>query len=95
MTATITGAYRAERSSQSATNGHRPRRPRTPVLVHVGRFAARAVHRWHAIRTVVLAVAALCLATAAAWIQFGLAAGLAAGALSLLVLEVLSSEERR
>lgn len=95
MTATITGAYRAERTSQLATNGHRPRRPRTPLLVHAGRLAARAVHRWHAVRTVVLSVAALCLATAAAWTQFGLSAGLGAAAVSLLVLELLSGEERR
>jgi hypothetical protein len=85
MLSTLTSAYRAERTARPV------RAPRIPLLVRVGRLAARVLPRWKQFRTTVLHLAGFGLLTAAAW-TIALPLGLAAGGLSLLVLDYLAGE---
>lgn len=85
---TFLQAYRAERRTAA------PRPPRTPLLVRAGRLIARLLPRWATIRTATLSVTGFGLITAAAW-TLHTTAGLAAGGISLLVLEALSGGEHR
>lgn len=52
----------------------------------------RLLARWHAMRTTVMTGSAFTLLSAAAW-TLAVPAGLAAGGLSLLILEVLADDE--
>lgn len=96
MTTTFATTFRAETARLRATNGQRPTKTRTPILVHVARFAGRAVGRlprWSVIRTAVLAVAGFGCITAAAW-MVAVPLGLLAAGVSLLVIELLGSTGR-
>ena len=81
---TFLTAFRTQRASAI------PRRRRTPLLVHLGRFAARILPTLAGLRTVVLSVAGFGALTAAAW-TVALPLGLAAAGVSLLLLEYLGS----
>jgi len=83
-------AFRAGRAAKAVT----PRPPRTPLTVRAARWLARRLPAWHAVRTLLLSVAGFGMLTAAAW-MLHVAAGLAAGGVSLLVLEALSGSDRR
>ncbi len=83
-------AFRAARAAQAVT----PRPPRTPLTVRAARWLARRLPAWHAVRTLLLSVAGFALITAAAW-TLHVAAGLAVGGISLLILEALSGSDRR
>jgi hypothetical protein len=85
---TLTSAYAAERSAR------RPRRTRTPLLVHAGRLAARVLPRWATIRTLLLSLAGFGCLTAAAW-SVATWAGLAVAGVSLLLIEYLTSSSDR
>lgn len=87
---TFMDAFHTERTARAS----HPRPPRVPLTIRAARAAARFMPRWSAIRTAVLSVAGFALLTAAAW-TIHLAAGLAVGGISLLVLEALSGGERR
>lgn len=97
MTTTFATAYRAETARRQATNGHRPQRDRTPILVHLGRLAGRGVAllpSWSAIRTLVLGLVAFVMLTVAAWgVDWRL--GLAVGAVCVLIVELLSGPSRQ
>ncbi|WP_049562226.1 hypothetical protein [Nonomuraea sp. SBT364] len=81
-------AFRTERAAAT------PRPPRTPLAVRAARWLARRLPAWPAIRTLLLSVAGFGMLTAAAW-TLHVAAGLAVGGVSLLVLEALSGGDRR
>lgn len=83
-----TTAYRQARAERAA------RRPRVPLTVRAARWAGRRLPAVAAVRTFVLSVAGFGLLTLAAW-ELHHAAGLAAGGVSLLILEALSGGERR
>ncbi|TDC47649.1 hypothetical protein E1281_25960 [Actinomadura sp. KC345] len=85
MISTLTSAYRAERATAT------PKRPRTPLLTHIGRFAARALPTWEGLRRFTLSVTGFGCLTAAAW-TIALPAGLLTLGLSLLLLEYLTAE---
>lgn len=87
---TFTEAFLTERAVAART----PRAPRTPLTVRAARLLARRLPAWTAIRTLLLSVAGFGLLTAAAW-TLHIAAGLAVGGISLLILEALSGGERR
>lgn len=87
---TFSEAFTTTRAEAAA----KPRPPRVPLTIRAARFAARRLPRWRTIRTAVLSVAGFGMLTAAAW-TLHLAAGLAAGGVSLLILEALSGGERR
>lgn len=82
---TFTGAYSTERAAT------KPRRERTPLLVRMGRFAARVLPRWETIRTFTLSAAGFGCLTAAAW-TLHTAAGLAVAGVSLLLIEYLTGD---
>lgn len=86
----IRQAFRIERLARETA----PRPPRTPLTVRAARTVARLLPRWSTIRTAVLSVAGFGLLTAAAW-YLHIAAGLAVGGVSLLILEALSGSDRR
>lgn len=86
---TFTEAFRAERSAARP-----PRAPRIPLTVRAARLLARRLPSWNAIRTLLLSLAGFGMLTAAAW-QLHVAAGLAVGGISLLILEALSGGDRR
>lgn len=81
----ITSAYRAGRISRRA------RTARTPFLVRAARLAARVAPTWKQVRTTVLTVTAFGCLTAAAW-MVALPLGLLAAGLSLLFIELLTSD---
>lgn len=87
---TLTEVFRTERTNAART----PRAPRIPYTVRAARWLARRLPAWAAVRTLLLSVAGFGLLTAAAW-TLHLAAGLAVGGISLLILESLSGSERR
>jgi hypothetical protein len=90
-------AYSAETARLRALNDARPGgilASRTPVLVHLGRLAARAAMLVPRARTVAMSVGGFGCLVAAAW-TVAVPAGLAAAGASLLVLEYLSGEEGR
>jgi hypothetical protein len=84
MLSVLTNAYRTER----ATTHTKPRR--TPLLVHIGRAAARLLPRWRQLRTIVLSLAGFGLISAAAW-TVALPLGLLAAGISVLVIEYLTT----
>jgi hypothetical protein len=86
----IRQAFRTERAAHAAA----PRRPRTPLTIRAARLLARLLPGWAALRTFLLSVAGFGMLTAAAW-QLHIAAGLAVGGVSLLILEALSGSDRR
>jgi hypothetical protein len=90
MTAGFMDAFRVARKAVTA----RPRAPRIPFTVRAARFLARRLPSWAALRTLLLSVAGFGMLTAAAW-MLHMAAGLAVGGISLLILESLSGGERR
>lgn len=81
---TFLTAFRAQRASAT------PKRHHTPLLTHLGRFAARVLPTWEGLRTFTLSVAGFGALTAAAW-TVALPLGLAAAGVSLLLLEYLGS----
>ena len=83
MPGTFISAFRAQRAAAV------PKRPRTPLLTHLGRFAARALPTWAGLRTFTLSAAGFGALTAAAW-TLALPAGLATLGVSLLLLEYLT-----
>jgi hypothetical protein len=88
-------AYSAETARLRALNDARPGgilAARTPVLVHLGRLAARAVAGLPRLRTATMSVGGFGCLVAAAW-MVAVPAGLAAAGVSLLVLEYLSGEQ--
>jgi hypothetical protein len=87
---TFTEAFRTER----ANTARAPRTPRIPLTVRAARWLARRLPAWAALRTLLLSVAGFGMLTAAAW-TLHMAAGLAVGGISLLILEALSGGERR
>ncbi|MEU8362332.1 hypothetical protein AB0C27_40570 [Nonomuraea sp. NPDC048882] len=89
---TFMDAFHAERNYAAAKAKTRP--PRTSLVIRAGRAAAKLLPRWQTIRTLTLSVAGFGLITAAAW-TLHLAAGLAVGGISLLILESLTGSERR
>lgn len=91
MATTFRQAYTAERSI--STNGHRPQR--IPFLVALGRFAARRLPRWAAIRSAVLQVAAVVCAVAGIAILWGIGPALLAACPGLFILEALTGETPR
>jgi hypothetical protein len=56
MTTSLTEAFRAARPASS--NGTGPRPKRTPILVHAGRLAGRALPRWRVLRSAAMQYAA-------------------------------------
>lgn len=82
---TFRTAFRTERATV------RPRPPRTPLLVHAGRAAGRLVTLLPRLRTAAFSIGGLAGITAGAF-QVHTGLGLAAGGLSLLVLEYLTSD---
>jgi hypothetical protein len=84
--ATFRSAYRAQRRALATT----PRRPRTPVLTHLGRLTARALPTWAGFRRATLSLTGFAALTSAAW-TIHTAAGLAAAGVSLLLLEWLTA----
>ncbi|MEU6781479.1 hypothetical protein ABZ912_19925 [Nonomuraea angiospora] len=90
MTAGFMDAFRVERATIKST----PKRTRTPLTVRVARVLARRLPSWAALRTLLLSLAGFGMLTAAAW-TLHMAAGLAVGGISLLILESLSGGERR
>jgi hypothetical protein len=86
MLSTLTSAYRAERAARPV------RTPRTPLLVRVGRLAARVLPRAKQFRTATLSLTGFGLLTAAAW-TITLWAGLAAAGISVLLLEYLAGDQ--
>lgn len=93
MTSALMGAYRTERATQTATNGHKSP-PRTPLLVHAARFAARHLPRLATARTTIMQTGAAAAATWAAWATDPRLGALAAAG-SLLALEALTGTEPR
>lgn len=100
MATTFTEAFRAERQAIS-TNGHRTRKSRTPILVHLSRLgvagarlAARRLPQWQQARTAVLSTTAFGACTWAAWVTDA-RLGAVVGGVSLLILEALSGDTRR
>lgn len=87
----LTDAYLEELARNRATPALRTR---TPLLAVLGRAAAWAVVRLPQARTALLAVGGFALLTAAAW-MVAVPLGLAAGGVSLLVLEYLSGDDGR
>ena len=85
---TFTEAFRTERAARTT------RAPRIPLTVRTARWLARRLPAWAALRTALLSIAGFGLLTAAAW-TLHLAAGLAVGGISLLILEALSGSDRR
>lgn len=85
----FTEAYRVERAART----QRARPARTPLLVHAGRLAARALPSWETARTVALSYGGFGALT---WAAFEVATplGLAAAGVSLLVLEALGGDRR-
>lgn len=90
VTAGFMDAFRVERRARTAA----VRPPRIPYTVRAARWLARRLPSWAALRTLLLSVAGFGMLTAAAW-TLHLAAGLAVGGISLLILESLSGGERR
>ncbi|MET8864660.1 hypothetical protein ABZW11_17120 [Nonomuraea sp. NPDC004580] len=88
----VAEVFRAERTNARAARAARA--PRVPYTVRAALWLARRLPSWAAIRTLLLSVAGFGLLTAAAW-TLHMAAGLAVGGISLLVLEALSGGERR
>ena len=72
-----------------------PRRPRTPVLTRLARTGRALAARvnWAAARTPMLALAGFGCLSAAAW-AVALPLGLAAVGVSLLLLELLSGDDK-
>ncbi|MEV0382874.1 hypothetical protein [Nonomuraea sp. NPDC050643] len=83
-------AFTAERQAAARS----PRAPRVPYTVRAARWLARRLPAWPALRTLLLSLAGFGMLTAAAW-TLHLAAGLAVGGISILILESLSGGERR
>lgn len=79
----FTQAFQAERAVA------KPRTPRTPLLVRLGRVAARLLPTWHKVRTTTLSLAGFGLLSAAAW-TVALPLGLAVTGISVLVIEYLA-----
>jgi hydrogenase/urease accessory protein HupE len=88
-------AYSAESARLRALNDARPGGilvARTPVLVHLGRLAAKMMVALPRARTVAMSVGGFGCLVAAAW-TVAVPAGLAAAGVSLLVLEYLSGDQ--
>lgn len=90
-TSTFRASFRQARTQRAAEATRRP--PRTPIAVHLARALARALPSLAALRTVVLSLAGLGLMSYAAWLWIH-PLGYAAGGLSLLAIEYLSSDRR-
>lgn len=82
------GAISAFRTERAAT---RPRRPRTPLLVHAARLAARVLPRAGQLRRAALSLGGFGCLTAAAW-TVAMPLGLAAAGISALLVEYLTSD---
>lgn len=82
-------AFRQTRTAQRAQN--QPRRPRTPILAHLGRLTARALGQAGRARTPVLQLGGLGLVDAAAW-RAGTVWGLLVGGAALLFLDWLNGD---
>lgn len=87
---TFIEAFHTERAAAART----PRAPRIPLTVRAARWLARRLPTWAALRTLLLSLAGFGMLTAAAW-TLHVAAGLAVGGVSLLILESLSGSDRR
>lgn len=83
---TLGSEYRSRRRKVART--------RPPVLAVVGRLAAGVVNLVDRMRAATLSLLGFGFLCAAAWVSFGRGAGMAAVGLSLLVLELLTREER-
>ena len=90
--ATVLTAFRDERQGQIATNGHRP--PRTPVAISLARWLARRLPRLAAVRRILCHLAAAVCACSAVWLTWGLAAMLAAAAVSFVALDLIAGDPR-
>jgi hypothetical protein len=80
----LAAAVHAFREVRSA-----PRVPRTPVAVRVARAVARALPEWKRFRRTCLVTGGFALLTCSAWL-LAVPLGLAAGGVSLLLLDLLS-----
>lgn len=86
LPSTLRDAFAAERAAAT------PRAPRTPVLVHVGRAAAKLANHAAKLRTAAMSAAGLgCLDYAA--FRFDTIAGWAAVGATLLLLEWLNTDD--
>jgi hypothetical protein len=85
MATTFSTAYRAARLSA------KPRKPRVPLAVRLGRAAAKVLPRWDRLRSFVLDVGGLGLLAYAAW-EIAHPAGLAVAGVSCLLISWRGAE---
>lgn len=83
---TFTTAYTAQRAVPN------PRKPRTPLLVRLGRTTARLTPRWATIRTALFTVTGLGAIDAGLW-RIHPVAGLIGIGVTLLILEALGGDK--
>lgn len=86
MATTFSTAYRAARLTA------KPRKPRVPLAVRLGRTVARIVPRWAAVRRAVLVTGGFAAISYALYLV-ALPLGVAAAGISLLLLDWLTGGE--
>jgi hypothetical protein len=84
---TFTAAFHNERATR------RPRAPRTPIAVRLGRLAAKTLPRFAALRRTVMITAGFGALSYAAY-EVAHPAGIAAAGVSLLLLDWLSGSDQ-